>query len=64
METSNLTRDGTVEPLLRDQILRREQRGQGNIDFPCSADRVQEWQPYAVDPYPCYMCDLTYIHTR
>ena len=42
---SRLTRDGTAEPVLRDQILRRE-RGGENIDFPCSADYVQEWQPY------------------
>ena len=28
------------------------------------ADHVQEdWQPYPVDPYSCYMCDDTYIHT-
>ena len=33
---SRLTRDGTVEPVSRDQILRRE-RGQGNINVPCSA---------------------------
>ena len=32
-----------------DQILRRE-RGQGNVYFPCSADREQGWQPYPVDP--------------
>ena len=54
MEMSRLTRDGTVEPVSRDQILRRE-RGQGNINFPCSADHVQDWQPYPVDPYSCYM---------
>ena len=53
---SRLTRDGTVEPVSRDQILRRE-GGQGNIHFPCSADHVQDWQPYPVDPYSCYMCD-------
>ena len=47
---SRLTRDGTVEPVSRDQILRHE-RGQGNIHFPCSADHVQDWQPYPVDPY-------------
>ena len=42
--------------------LRRE-RGQGNIDFFCSADHEQDWQPYPFDPYPCYryMCDHTYI---
>ena len=33
MEKSRLTRDGTAEPVSRDQILRHE-RGQGNIHFP------------------------------
>ena len=33
MEMSRLTRDGTAEPVSRDQIPRRE-RGQGNIHFP------------------------------
>ena len=33
MEMSRLTRDGTAEPVLRDQIIRRG-RGQGNIFFP------------------------------
>ena len=37
--------------------------GTGNIDFPCSADHGQDWSPYPVDPYSCYMCDYTYIHT-
>ena len=31
---SRLTRDGTAEPVLGDQILRHA-RGQGNIHFPC-----------------------------
>ena len=35
-----VTRDGTAEPVSRDQILRRE-RGQGNIHFPCLADHEQ-----------------------
>ena len=58
---SKLTRGGTAEPVSRDQILRREQRGQGNIHFPrSSADHVQDWQPYPVDPYSCsIMCDHT-----
>ena len=47
---SKLTRDGTAEPVSRDQILRHV-RGHGNIHFPCSADHEQDWQPYAVDPY-------------
>ena len=53
MEMSRLTRDGTAEPVSRDQVLRRE-RGQGNIHFPRSADDKQDWQPYPVDPYSCY----------
>ena len=47
---SSLTLDGTAEPVSRDQILRRE-RGQRNIQFPCSADHKQDWQLYPVDPY-------------
>ena len=61
-EMSRLTRDGTAEPVSRDQILRHE-RGQGNIRFSCSADHVQDCQPYLVDPCSCCMCDYTYIHT-
>ena len=56
---SRLTRDGTGEPVLRDQIFRRE-RGQRNINFPCSADHEQDWQPYPIDPYSCYMRDHIY----
>ena len=41
---SRLTRDGTAEPVSRDQILRRE-RGQGEFHFPCAADHEQDWQP-------------------
>ena len=48
-----LTRDGaTVEPVSRDQIFAgRRERGQGNTNFPYSADHEQDWQPYPVDPY-------------
>ena len=59
---SRLTRDGTAEPVSRDEIRRRE-RGQEYINYPCSADLVQDWQPYPVDPYSCYMCDHT-LHTN
>ena len=45
---SKLSRDGTAEPVSRDQILRRE-RGQRIIHFPCSAaDHDQDWQPCPV----------------
>ena len=57
---NRLTRDGTAEPVSRDQILRRE-RGQGNFHFPCSADHEQDWQPSPIDPHSCYMCDHTYV---
>ena len=60
MVMSRLTRDGTAEPVSRDQILRHE-RGQGNIHFFCSADHVQDWQPYPVDPYTLAICVT--IHT-
>ena len=64
MQMSRLTRDRTAEPLLRDQILRRE-RKRGNIIFPYSVDHVQDyWQPYPVDPHSCYMCDYTLTTCR
>ena len=59
---SRLTRDGTAEPVSRDQFLRHA-RGQGNVIFPCSADHEQDWQPYPVDPYSAICDDHTYIHT-
>ena len=47
-EMSKLTRDGTAEPVSRDQILRRE-REQRILYFPCSAaDHEQDWQPCPV----------------
>ena len=60
MEMSRLTRDGTAEPVSRDQILRHA-RGQGNIHFHCSADHEQDWQPYPVDPYSAICDDHTYM---
>ena len=39
MEMCRLTRDGTAEPVSRDQILRHE-RGQGIIYFPYSSTRI------------------------
>ena len=59
---NRLTRDGTTEPVSRDQILRHA-RGQGNVHFPCSADHEQDWQPYPVDPYSAICDDHTYIRT-
>ena len=62
MEMGRLARDGTAEPVSRDQTLRRE-RGQGYINFPCSADHEQDWQPYPVDPSLAVCNADTYIHT-
>ena len=65
MEMSRLMRDGTAEPVSRDQTLRLE-RGQEEIIFPVQLTKSRiDWQPYLpVDPYSCYMmCDHTHIHT-
>ena len=59
MEMSRSTRDGTAEPVSRDQILRHE-RGQGNIHFPCSANHMQDWRPYPIDLYSAICDDHTY----
>ena len=56
---TRLTRDGTAEPVSRDQIPRREW-GQLNIHFSCSADHEQDWQPYPVDLYFAIRDDHTY----
>ena len=71
MEMSKLTRDGTAEPVSRDQIPRRE-RGQRIIHFPCSAaDHEQDWQPCPVVrailtnivlPTYTYRSSYTYIY--
>ena len=62
MEMSRLTRDGTAEPVSRDQNLRRE-REQGNIQFSCSADHEQDWHLTRLihTLATIYMCDHTYI---
>ena len=57
-----MTRNGTAEPVSRDQVLRHV-RGQGNINFPFSADHEQDWQPYPVEPYSSICDDHTCIHT-
>ena len=57
---SRPTRDGTTEPVSRDQIIGRE-RGQGKTSFSCPTDHEQEWQPYPADPYSAIRDDHTYI---
>ena len=59
---SGLTRNGTAEPVSRQQIPGREQ-GQGKNSFPCPADRGQNWQPDPVDPYSVESVGHIYIHT-
>ena len=59
-----MTRDGTADPVLRDQILGANGDRQTSI-FPCSADDEQDyWQLYPVDPHSAICNDYTYIHTR
>ena len=55
---TRLTRNGTAEPVLRDQIHGRG-RGQGKHIFFCSADHHQDWHPYPGDPYSA----ISYDHT-
>ena len=59
---SKLAWDGTAEPVSRHHFFRRE-RGQINIQFPCSADHEQDWQPYPVDLSLAICDDHIYIHT-
>ena len=58
MEMSRLTRDGTDEPVSRDQILRHA-RGQGNIIFPVQLHRMTRM----TGPDCAVMCNLINIHT-
>ena len=60
-EQADAGRDGPT--CLASQIRRRERR-QGNVHFPCSADHKQDWQPYPVDPYSAISDDHTYIVER
>ena len=57
-----LTRDGTAEPVSRDQILRHERTRTEKCSIFLSAGHVQNWQPYPVEPYSCYICVT--IHTK
>ena len=61
---SRLTRDGTAEPVSRNQMLRHERVCvfgdlSKRVNFPCSVDHEQDWQPYPVDPHSAYI--NTYI---
>ena len=57
---TRLTRDGTAEPVSRDQNLRRE-RGQGMFIFPVQLTMCRNGNFTSVDPFPCnMMCDYTH----
>ena len=63
---SRLTRDGTAEPVSRDQILRREHGRQGNKISPvqlttCRHGKLTRLIHTTHSSF--YMCDHTYIHT-
>ena len=58
IKTSRLTRDGKAEPVSRNRILRRECEHREIFIFPGSADHVQDWQPYPVDPNSAKRYDL------
>ena len=64
MEMSRLTRDGTAEPISRDQILRHA-RGQGNIIFPVqlTTSRIGNLTRL-IHTLPYVMTIHTYIHTE
>ena len=38
--------------------------GTRKYSFPLFSGHEQDWQPYPVDPYSCYMYDHTYIYTK
>ena len=44
---SKLTRDGTAEPVSRDQILRRERTSNNSFSL-LAADHEKDWQPCPV----------------
>ena len=53
---TRLARDGTAEPVSRDQIIRRERERDGKSRIPGSADHEQDWRPDPVDPCSA-ICD-------
>ena len=62
---SRLARDGTAEPVSRDQILRRERGQTGEkICFHVQLTTRKDWQPYPVDPYSAESTDQTYTYTQ
>ena len=62
MDMSRLTRDGTAEPISRDQILRHA-RGQRNIIFPVQLTLSRIGNPTRLIHTLAICDDHTYIHT-
>ena len=63
MEMSRLTRDGTAEPVSRDQILRHA-RGQGNIVSPVQLTASRIGNPTRLIHTLLYVMTIhTYVHT-
>ena len=63
MEMSRLTRDGTAEPVSRDQILRHA-RGQGNMIFPVQLTTSRIGNLTRLIHTLLYVMTIhTYIHT-
>ena len=61
---SRLTRDGTAEPVSRDQIiLRREQRGQGNINFPVQLTMCRNGNLTRLIHTHSFLLNVMTIHT-
>ena len=63
---------GLPKPSSETKFSGTNERRQGNINFPCSADHEQDWQPYPVDHNPLaitcvtiltymYVCMVTHI---
>ena len=55
---NGLARDGTTEPVSRDQIIRSE-RGQGEKMFPISLTTGRVGNQTAIDPFPAERGDHT-----
>ena len=57
---SKLTRDGTAEPVSRDQILWRE-RERRNIIFSVQLTTELDWQLYPFGPYSAKSANYTHV---
>ena len=58
-EQAEAGRDRRIR-LARPNSQARTWTGTEKNHFPCLAHHEQDWQPYPVDPYLCFMCNHTY----